>query len=553
MPFAPALGDLDAALGTGRFAYYSRRDASMLKAELLVRERRWNEALDALGSPGADTAADPAFRLIRARALAGMGDASAFSLEIKEDLNRFPDDSAFARLFLARAGKVPSSPRAGAIGETIIGRLRRYSVVDPELPVLAAPLMADLSAQRDAVLAFRASGGKSAAATLRALEYGIIDESAAAVEMLSGSYPLDLGDLSSLMALAGSPAGRDAVASALSSWSGTILVDSDSDDVREGSFCLSKGLVTAWSRDSGQEGIVDEAARFADGLPEKLLITRADAEIDIEYSVYPAVSSLSFADKGGRRVYAFGPEALSFAPLAMRRFTPSGKSSIYFPYPAADFDIGERSCAASALSVETIHGESREVTVLDKGLPISSVAYVGDRVYSKRSYEKGRPSLELVDIDGDGRFETERGFAQDADGTWKVAWIRTDIDGDGVFEYREQTVFPFLKEWDYDGNGSIDARQTELADGSIRKEFSSRLDGRLDEAVVVKDGKIVSLSRDGLRLDLISDSNRDLTWIGKKIFDLGRNLPEGEGVFSHMGRRYTLIRIGSLAFAELIP
>ena len=54
-------------------------------------------------------------------------------------------------------------------------------------------------------------------------------------------------------------------------------------------------------------------------------------------------------------------------------------------------------------------------------------------------------------------------------------------------------MFPFLKEWDYDGNGSVDARQFQLADGSIRKEFSSRLDGRLDEAVVVKDGKIVSL------------------------------------------------------------
>jgi hypothetical protein len=121
-----------------------------------------------------------------------------------------------------------------------------------------------------------------------------------------------------------------------------------------------------------------------------------------------------------------------------------------------------------------------------------------------------------------------------------------------VFEYREQTVFPFLKQWDYDGNGSVDALQFQLADGSTRKEFSSRLDGHLDEAVVVKEGRIVSFSRNGAALDLIPDSNRELTWIGRKIFDLGRNIPAGEGIFSYAGERYTLLRIGAYAFAELI-
>jgi hypothetical protein len=553
LPFALALGGLDAALETGRFTYYSRRDASVLKAELLVRERRWGEALDALGAPGADTTADSAYRLVRARALAGMGDARAFSAEIGEDLRRFPEESAFARLFIAKAGKVPSSVQLRALGETIVGRLPRYAETDSELPVLAAPLLPDLQARRDAVLAYRAGGGKSAAATLRALEYGVIDESAASAELLSGSYPVALGDLVSLMALAGSPAGRDAVFSALSAWSGTILVDADSDDVFEGRFTLSKGLVTAWSSDSRQEGIVDRQATFAEGLPQGIRLSRGDIEIDVAYTTYPAVSSVSFVAMGERRSYAFGPEAFAFAPLAMRPFAGSGKSAIYVPYPVDIPDPSEGSCLAAALSVEKSSGDSREVTMLEKGVPVSSTVYKGDAVYSRRSYENGRPVLERVDADGDGRFETERGFALGADGAWEIAWLRTDQDGDGVFEYREQTVFPFLKEWDYDGNGSIDARQYQLADGSVRKEFSSRLDGRLDEVVVVKDGRIVSLSRNGVALELIPDSNRGLTWIGRKIIDLGRNLPEGEGIFTFMGKRYTLVRVGSFAFAELVP
>jgi hypothetical protein len=556
-PFASALGDLDAALGTDRFQSYSRRDASVFKAELLVRERRWKEALDALGSPAGENAADPAYALIRAKALAGSGDVRGFTREMSESLRRFPGDVSFARLFIARAGKLPASDAFRSLGDTILGRLQSYAAADPELLVLSAPLMPDLSSRRDAVLAYRASGGKSSKSTLRALEYGIIDETAASAELLSGQSPVALEDLSSLMALAGSPAGRAAVLSSLASWSGTVLVDADSDGIYEESFELDKGLVRAWSRDSRQAGIVDERADFADGLPREILLSRADLEIRIRYSVYPSVSTVSYVRKDGKSTYAFGPEGFAFAALDMRPFAGSGRDSIYFPRVIGAIDPSERASAATALSVETVTEKKREIVALDRGLPVEAVTYVGDRIFSKRSYEKGRPVLERVDADGDGRFEIEKGFvpngALNPDGTWPLAWIRIDADGDGVFEYREQTVFPFRKEWDYDGNGSVDAIREQLADGSIRESYSSRLNGRMDEELIIKDGKITSIKRDGIRLGLIPDGNRQLTWIGKKRFDLGSDIPDGEGIFSHMGKRYRLTRIGALAFAELVP
>ena len=108
------------------------------------------------------------------------GHVDAFVAELRDAFARFPDDPAFPRLFLSRAEKIPSSEASRELGKTILSRLSRYSTVDPELPVLAAPLMADISSKRDAVLAYRAAGGSSPAATLRALEYGIIDEAAAA-------------------------------------------------------------------------------------------------------------------------------------------------------------------------------------------------------------------------------------------------------------------------------------------------------------------------------------------------------------------------------------
>jgi hypothetical protein len=557
-PFAEALGDLDAALGTGRFQLYSRREASVLKAELLVRERRWKSALDALGSPASENEIDPAYGLIRAKALVGMGEGPGFTDQIENCLRRFPNDVSFARLFMAHAGKIPSSEKARALGELILGRVSSYASADPEFPVVAAPLMRDLSSRRDAVLAYRAMGGASSKATLRALEYGILDEAAASAELLSGKYPVSLEDLSALLALAGSPDGRSAVQSAIASWTGEVLVDADSDGIYEARFDLDKGSVRGWSLDSRQSGFVDEKADFSEGLPKELKLSRDGLDIEVKYDTYPAASIIAFDRKGTVSRYAFGPGGFAFAPLEMRPFAGSGKDSIYFPYAQGATDPSERACAAVALSVENVEGNKRELVTLNRGLPVSAVTFVDERLFSERSYEKGHPVLERVDADGDGRFETERIFepekgARGEEGPWRVAWIRSDLDGDGVYEYREQTVFPFLKEWDYEGNGNVDARRENLSDGSVRESFSSRLDGRLDEEIVVKDDKIVSIARNGVRLALIPDSDPRLTWIGEKKFDLGSELPSGEGIFTHMGKRYRLIRIGALAFAELIP
>ena len=94
-PYAAALGDLNAALAASRFQVYAKREVRILKAELLIRERRWAEALDALGGPGGGNAADPAYSLARAKALIGSGADRAFLAEVSEGLRRFPTTAPF--------------------------------------------------------------------------------------------------------------------------------------------------------------------------------------------------------------------------------------------------------------------------------------------------------------------------------------------------------------------------------------------------------------------------------------------------------------------------
>jgi hypothetical protein len=552
LPLGEALGDLNAALAAGRYSYYSTRDVSTLKAELLLRERKWREALAALGPPSPEAGVDPAYRLARAKAFAGLRDGAAFAAEISASLDRFPDNPAFPRLFIERSGSLPPMAGARAIGAAIAKRLPAYADSDPELSVLAAPLLPDISAKRDVVLAFRASGKKSPAATLRALEYGIIGEADAAAELLSGSESVSLRDLSSLLSLSGSPAGRDAVTKAILAWSGRLEVDFDGDGVAESSFGLAQGLVTDWESQSAQDGVMDLSASFAGGIPVRASVSRDGLKVDIAYSSFPSVSAISFTDRDEKRGYYFGPDAFSFAPLSMKAFAGSGRDAIMFPYPAPAPEIGELACASAALSASVEKGSTRTVTILDKGVPLSATSYEGGRAVSVTTYSRGSPSIERVDSDGDGRFETELRFAPDS-GSAGPSWMRLDSDGDGVFEYREQLAFPFRKEWDYDGDGLVDAAQFQLPDGSVQEDFSSALDGRLDESIVVKSGKILSLSRRGSPVALVPDSNPGLSWIGSKPFDLGRNLPPGEGIYTAMGKRYRLTRVGSLAFAELIP
>ncbi len=557
-PLGEALADASAAREIGGFERYSDRDAAVLQAGILVRLRRWDEALGAVSSAsGSD--ADAALRLFRAMAISGSGDRAAFVEEIRLSIERFPEDPAFPRLYLYRAPARPSTAAERSLGELIVARSRRYAESDAEIPVLAAPLMASPSSRKDAVLAYRAIGGRSAAATLAALEYGLIDEAKAIAEFLGSGFSIRVDALSRLASLMRTPEARSSLASALASWAGSVEADRDGDGVVEEVFALKRGLVAEWRLDRDQDSAFDLVALFADGLPASIELRAGSLELRAEYDGFPYLSSARFADESGVREYSFGPGALPFAPLKMRPFIGEGRRSVYLPEPLDEPAPTERACASSALALRSrggalsARGIDYEETVLLRGVPQSARAYREGKPYSTTSYERGFPALERSDEDGDGRFETERAYEPGEGQAPRLAWARVDTDGDGVFDYREEAAFPHRKEWDYDGDGSVDAAVYDLPDGSIRGEFSSRIDGRLDEAVTVKDGRIVGLSREGKQAALVPDSNPSAVWIGRKPFDLGPGLPEGEGIFAKSGLRYRIVRVGRFAFAEVLP
>jgi tetratricopeptide (TPR) repeat protein len=571
VPLGEALAELDAAVAAGRFSDYAERDARTLAAEILGALRRWDAALSMLPPAGPDSSLDPRYRLVRVRAFSGLGDSAGRDAELSEAMRRFPDDPRFPRLLFSLLSSTPPARLSSAtrdLVELALSRVARYAQSDPELAVLAAPFMPDPATAVDAVLAFRASGGKSAQATLRAFEYGLVDEAKASAELFSGDYPVRLADILSAFALARSEQGRSALASALASFSGRIETDRDADGIAEESIVVERGLAVSCALDLDQDRAVETELSFADGLPRSAVARSKGSSIEFEYAAYPVLASARIdgvdGASGTARSFALEAGALSYAPVEMTLVAGSGKTAVYLPTPTGAAAPTERALAASALSSSTIRKDESELLFLDRGVPLKREVRVGGLLVSITDYRLGLPILERADLDGDGRFETERGYEAGGSGApAELAWARVDADGDGLFEYREEARFPFRKEWDLDGNGSVDAVRYLLPDGSIRNEYSSRLDGRFDEALVLRaragageagiDDEIVVFSKGGASVPLVPDANPSLLWIGTKPFDFGTELPAGEGVFSRDGKRYRIVKVGSRLFAELVP
>lgn len=607
---AASLAALEAALLSGRFSMFEAGAARLLRAELLVRTRRFEKALAALDelerAPAAASASFPsrasdALRL-RALALYGLGRRPEAVAALQAAARRHPDDPRFARLFFERgeAGAAGSGGPAGAapsgaskaeadLAAAFLGRLGDrggkpgLSSLDPELLLLSVPWMAGAEARRDAVAAYRAAGGRGLRSTALALEYGLLSEEAATAEAFAGSEPLSPGFLERLEALVGTEKGRAALSAALRRYSGPFAADRDGDGQREETALYRDGRLASFRLDADQDGRPDRLVSFRDGLPAEALLAGKDYSLRLAYGAYPAVESLRFEalppDPGvpGRglppkdpsriREYSFAPEAFAFPLLSFLPFPSPLDDGLYLPLPLDPPEPTERAAASAAYLLRVL-GPGEEIRVsLDGGTPLRLDRLRDGRLYSSLPFERGLPLVESLDADGDGRFETERGRDAplppgarpflDAEGAYEegaVSWTRVDADGDGLFEYREELRFPYRKEWDLDSDGLADAAQYALAGGGLVREFSSRLDGEFDERLELDaSGSIRSFLRNGARPALVPDKNPRLRWIGSKPFDLGSNLPPEEGVYRYMKQRYRLVYAGPEAFAELLP
>jgi hypothetical protein len=556
-PLPEAETELRLSLTGCRFLQYSQNDASRLLAHILIRTKRSPEALTLIARPALDADSDTLY--LRAQALRAMGNTDAFLSTLDSSLDRFPSDARIVRELLSYAARVPRTEAIASRIRRVEGRLGYYRYLDPELIRMLVPFRASEADRRDLLLEYRAMGKRNPAAVPAALELGILDDAAASTEFFS--FPaLSWADLRELRSLLRDDAGRSAFANAFAGYSGKIGYDSDGDGFYETLTTYNKGEIEEWALDFDQDGVPEADFRFRENLPDSGKMQLSGAEAYIEYGTYPYLSKIRFSTAAGMREYLFSPDALAFPVVALSVEANGKAGNEYAPQRTTQGVPTDTACAAAAYRVTERSAAASEpvrITDVDKGIPVRSLIRTEDGRSGILVYRNGHPLYELADMDGDGLFESR--YFYDTDATFTVgsgkqpapSRFEGDFDLDGAFEYHEDLNFPFLRTWDYNGDGRIDAQASALKEGGELWEFSRRFDGRLDTAIIVRDGRIARVIRGGVEISLTSDSGGKVLWVGEKPFDFGRVEPAA-GIGKRGGFRYRVIRFGDQLIAEAV-
>ena len=406
---------LNRALYVDRWRIYESADARLLKAENLIAVRAYNEALNELSQQRKS----PRETGLVLRALCGLHRGSRseeFLNYLTLTLDRYPRECGPVRIFFRylsnenRAGRNPGKEELELL-ELVIRRIPILLLRDPELAWMAAPFMRDSAEAKRLVQAYRAVNDPAAESLPAALRLGAIDEEIALEELFSGLV-LDRTLLEDVWDLLRNEEARLLFRQNLSNFSGVIAEDADSDGIPETLAEYRDGMLIQCTYDENQDGISDLIVHFEAGVPRRALTfippdgtVRQRAEI--EWEKYPAV--LEAEMKGVR--YIPRPLEFNFSPIKFDNLWNSG-----LLFPERDLLVSpltRRAIVVHAFRIERPSLEfngAREVVELAQGIPIRSREYMGDLKISETEFLRGRPQLQRLDLDFDGRVDTVRRF-----------------------------------------------------------------------------------------------------------------------------------------------
>jgi hypothetical protein len=465
------LDALRRGLAFKRWNAASAAQARLLEAETLIALRSFEAALDSLRA----VAEDDHTLCLKARAYRGLADSRLFIQTLREALDRGPRSPEAPRILFAYAAeRIPGADERELVA-LCLRRLPLLVEADPDLAFLAAPFIREAEEARRYVAAYRAAGGSHPEGIPAALNLGIIDENQA-LEELFREPALDKRLLETIWKLLRSVEGRQSFADALSRFSGTIAEDADRDGQSESRALYREGLLQSYVYDADQDLAPELEVFFAFGLPVRAkaavfpeeavssvgaeTVTMEDRRVFLEWEQYPQALR---AELDGV-AYLPRPGEFFFKPLEFRDFLGSG-----LLYPEREFirPLSRRTLVSLALVIEgpgrTIPG-SVERTELQDGVKRRSREFLGNALVSETEYLLGRPQVQRIDLDLDGRLETIRRFRRSdfaPDDTGELVSSESDWDGDGIYEYGETYEGDaVIRSWDMDRDGTREQSET---------------------------------------------------------------------------------------------
>jgi hypothetical protein len=351
--------------------------------------------------------------------------------------------------------------------DLILRRLPLLLEDDPELAWMAAPFIADLDGARRLVAAYRAVRVPAPASIPAGLELGLIDEGEA-MEELFGDPPeegIDRDLVLAVFALLRDGESRDLFRRRLFRYSGIVSADYDRDGYAEARTWYQEGTIRRHTLDADQDGLLDMDIAFDGGAPVRGRgLADSGTEIAVFWERDPAVQRVEMEGAG----YLPRPGDFFYRPLRFIELCGGGgEPGLLFPEDDAA-RLTLRAVVSRSLRVTRPSAEfpgAMEIIDLDRGIPLRAVEILGGRTVSATEFAAGRPLVQRLDLDLDGRMETARRFraaepgGEEADFFFDrekiIEFSESDRDGDGIFETGEEH-FPdgtVIYSWDMDGDG----------------------------------------------------------------------------------------------------
>ncbi|GHV85375.1 hypothetical protein AGMMS50230_09830 [Spirochaetia bacterium] len=432
-------------------------------------------------------------------------------------MDRFPRDPYIVRLLFEYAAAKDRPGESRALVDLALRRLPvLITVVDslpfalansPDLAYMAAPFIRDREEARRYVAAYRASEEQPNPESIpAALNLGLINGKQAVDELFARPYqwktrlraapqegfkglddttggihpktlqlvrPIEKDLILVIRDLLRSEDELEYLKRNLLVFSGVITEDRDKDGIVETETWYLNGMQREYRYDADQDGVPDITVHFAQGLPSRAEITipLANAEdmvmngqgrqVLLHWEQYPAV--LEAALEGAR--YLPRPLDYFYAPVSFIQLVPGAPDypDLAEPLP---FLTG-RSLLSFAAVLERPSGEfenALERIELSGGIPVKSTVYARDilgveRKAAETEFRQGRPFIQHIDLDLDGRMETIRRY--DPADAYVLLLSESDWDGDGMYEYAEtrQSDGTIKKSWDLNRDGIRETEQ----------------------------------------------------------------------------------------------
>jgi len=283
-----------------------------------------------------------------------------------------------------------------------------------------------------------------------ALRLGIINEETALEELFGfgsddgslATRSLDLALLGEIWELLRNDQARETFRRNLSAFTGVITEDADRDGIPETIAEYYRGILRRCVFDPAQSGAPDLIVNFEAGIPQYALALLAPegstrAEARVQWERFPSVLDV---EADGVR-YIPRPLEFHFSPFLFVELWGSG---LLFPYrDVLSPVLTRRALVLQSFRLERPSLEFRggvEVVELSRGIPTRAREFVGDLMVSETEFLRGRPQLQRLDLDFDGRMDTFRRFRP----PYRSMEIEDLWNYDRIFEY-------VISDWD--GNG----------------------------------------------------------------------------------------------------